>query len=217
MKFRQEFHVTEKVAKLWEFFEQPARVAECIPGVEKVALVDDDNLTVVATQRLGPMAATFEARVQIVERVREQKIQFTSTGKAVRGAIGNFRATNTVFLNAAGDQTQIVVEGEAVLAGVLGSIGQKVIAKQAEKVTAEFARNLEKVLSGNAALPADRPGVRPLSPVEAIQNEKTPPCAEASGPAHVVPARDPWVKVAALLSGTATVVGLVILWRLGAH
>jgi carbon monoxide dehydrogenase subunit G len=217
VKFRQEFDVAEKVAKLWEFFEQPARVAECIPGVEKVALVDDDNLTVIATQRLGPMAATFEARVQIVERVREQKIQFTSTGKAVRGAVGNFRATNTVFLNAAGDRTQIVVEGEAVLAGVLGSIGQKVIAKQAERVTAEFARNLERVLSGNAAPPADRSGVRTPFPAEATEKVNTASRVQDSGSAQIAPARDPWVKVAALLSGTATLVGLVILWRLGAH
>jgi carbon monoxide dehydrogenase subunit G len=217
VKFRQEFHVAEGVATLWGFFEQPARVAECIPGVEKVALLDDDNLTVLATQRLGPMAATFEARVQIVERVREQKIQFTSTGKAVRGAVGNFRATNTVLLNAVGDGTQVVVEGEAAFAGVLGSVGQKVIAKQAEKVTAEFAKNLERVLSGNAAPPVNGAVVPPPPAAEAMARDATRRGEEVGAPVRIAPERDPWVKVAALLSGAATVVGLVILWRLGAH
>jgi hypothetical protein len=84
--------------------------------------------------------------VHITERVREEKIQFTATGKAVRGAIGNFRSTNTVYLQAGEHQTRVIVEGELALAGVLGSIGQKVVMSQADKVTAAFAKNLERVL-----------------------------------------------------------------------
>ena len=42
----------------------------------------------------------------------------------------------------------MTVEGDVVLAGALGSVGQKVVAKQASKVTAEFAENLQLALSG---------------------------------------------------------------------
>jgi len=205
MRFRQEFSLPEGIPRLWSFFEQPERVAACIPGVESVERLDEDTLTVRATQKLGPLSATFESRVQITERVEGQRITFTSTGKAVRGAAGSFRASNSVSLSPAGSGTLVVVEGEAALAGVLGSVGQKVVAKQADRVTAEFAENLERALAGEAAPAAGTAGAAattaPLRPQAGAR-----PLA-AAGQADVP--RDPWVKVAVVLSGTATLLGLI--------
>ncbi len=213
MKYRQEFRVPERVGTVWLFFEQPLRVAECIPGFEKAVLLEGDSLSVRATQKLGPMSATFEARVRITERVHEERIEFTSTGKAVRGAVGNFRARNSVFLKPAGDETEVLVEGEAALAGVLGTIGHTVITKQAKKATAEFARNLERALSGaeGPAAAASAP-VRPqAAPMEVERTTASTPVAQEA-PAR--PPSDPWAKAAAVLSGAATIVGLIILWQL---
>ena len=149
MKFRHEFSVRESGDKVWRFFEQPLAVARCIPGVEKAEPLEDgdESYSVRATQKLGPMSTTFEAKVRITERVVGERIAFTATGKAVRGALGNFRAQNAVSLTRMGDETHVAVEGEVALAGVLGSVGSAVINKQAAKTTAEFACNLEQALS----------------------------------------------------------------------
>ena len=104
------------------------------------------------------MSATFQAKVRITERVHGERIEFTATGKAVRGAVGNFRAQNAVTLIPAGDETCVAVEGEVALAGVLGTVGSAVINKQAAKTTAAFACNLEQALS---AAGEPRAGSRP--------------------------------------------------------
>ncbi len=197
MKFRQEFHISEPPATVWRFFEQPLRVAECIPGVESAEALDDDRLSVRATQKLGPMSATFEAKIRITGRLQEERIAFSSTGKAVRGAIGNFRSDNIVTLKANGDGTDIAVEGEAALAGVLGTVGNSIVTKQAKKVTAEFARNLERALSGEAA-----------------PDQATRPETAAAPQAAAPQPRDPWVKVAAIFSVAASVIGLIILIKI---
>ncbi|MDR3487437.1 MAG: SRPBCC domain-containing protein [Bradyrhizobium sp.] len=242
MKFRQEFDVNEQVARVWAFFAQTDRVAACIPGVENVEVLDPDTFIVLATQKVGPIGATFESRVNITERVHEQKIKFTSTGKAVRGAVGNFRATNTVFLEPAGDRTHVVVEGEAALAGMLGSVGQKIINKQADRVTAEFASNLEKVFWGDGASapPAlgtttlassptslSNPSATPRAPVFPIAPAVVAPANDvattiavaaataAAAAVAVIQRSDLWAKISALLSGLALVVGLLILWWIG--
>src|SRR5919202_6281467 len=150
MKLREEFEVAQPVASVWTFFEQPERVAECVPGVEQLTVVTPDDINVRLTQSIGPMTATFAAKVTIVERVPEKLIGFTATGKSVRGAMGNVRAGVTVQLEPAGDRTVVIVEGDVALAGALGSVGQKVVAKQAGKVTGQFARNLEQALGGAA-------------------------------------------------------------------
>ena len=147
MKFRHEFRVRESGDRVWRFFEKPLEVARCIPGVESAEPLEDDTFSVRATQKLGPMSTTFKAKVRITGRVAGERIEFTATGKAVRGAVGNFRARNAVMLTRMGDETHIAVEGEVALAGVLGSIGSAVIDRQAARTTAEFAGNLEQALS----------------------------------------------------------------------
>ena len=44
MKFHQEFRVPEPLSKVWLFFEQPLRVAECIPGFEKAVPLEDKSV-----------------------------------------------------------------------------------------------------------------------------------------------------------------------------
>ena len=218
MKFRQEFRVSEPVPTVWLSFAQPARVAACIPGVEMIDVLEDGAMMVRLTQHLGPMAATFETRVRVTEQVHENRMQFTSTGKAVRGAVGSFRATNTVYLQPSEGGTLVIVEGEAALAGMLGAVAQKIILKQADKMTAEFAANLERLLSG-------------AEPAVAIPLGTVPPSA-ANTPRLSVAARQApreqdiqeqlraclrWALVSATLSGAAALVALLVLWRVVSH
>ena len=47
-------------------------------------------------------------------------------------------------------RTRVLLESDVALGGMLGSVGQKVVAKQASVVTKSFARALEQELSGGA-------------------------------------------------------------------
>ncbi|WP_045835387.1 CoxG family protein [Hyphomicrobium sp. 99] len=212
MKFRQEFDVNDRIARVWAFFEQLERVATCIPGVESVQVLDPDTLLVRATQKVGPISATLESKVHINERVFQERLHFSSTGKAVRGAVGNFRATNTVLLESLGDRTRVAVEGEVVLAGMLGSVGQKIIMKQADKVTAEFAQNLEQVLSGGS-LATGSAGSR----ASASAPSRLPPASgrSAGSSSNLIQGGDSWSKASAVFSALSFVLSLVILWRIG--
>jgi len=205
MKFRQEFRVPEPLSKVWLFFEQPLRVAECIPGFEKAVPLEDNSYSVRATQKLGPMSATFEARIRITEKIHEERIEFNATGKAVRGAVGNFRSQNTVILTPSGDETEVLVEGEAALAGVLGTVGNSIINKQVAKVTAEFSSNLERMISGG-----NKPEPLPKTAVHKTNVMASDPTPQIKAQ----PQRDPWAKATAILSAAAVIIGLVILWRI---
>jgi len=208
MKMQQEFTVTEPVSAVWKFFEEPGTVAGCMPGVEQVTVLDDDNVQVRVSQSLGPMTATFEAKVTVLERVTDELIRFRAAGKSVRGAIGNLRTENTVRLRGTAEGTSVLVEGDLVLAGALGSVGQKVVARQAAKVTAEFAANLQRALSGEAP--------------EAALSRAAPAGPRAAAAARVgqygdAPERymssDRWSQVAAALSGVSALLSVIVLIR----
>jgi carbon monoxide dehydrogenase subunit G len=169
MKVREEFVIAESPQKLWEFFEQLDEVARCVPGVEEVTVVDADNSRVKLTQALGPMTATFDVKMRITARDPGRSMEFTAVGRSVRGAAGNVRATHTVHLHDESEgSTRVALEGDLALGGMLGSVGQKVVAKQASIVTQEFAQALERRLSNGGETPptepADEPAAAPLQP-----------------------------------------------------
>ena len=135
------------------------------------------------------MTATFDAKVTVLERVTDELIRFRAAGKSVRGAIGNMRTSRTRSGCAArADGTSVLVEGDLVLAGALGSVGQKVVARQAGKVTAEFAANLQRALSGEvargwSAQPARRPASGRARPGHGPARRRRRGSARGGGPA----------------------------------
>jgi uncharacterized protein len=209
MKLHEEFLVAEQIGTVWNFFEQPGQVAACMPGVEHLEVLDEDNVRVRIMQGVGPWTATFDARVTVLERVPETMIRFQAAGRSIRGAAGNVRTQNTVVLRELPDGTSVSIDGDMVLAGPLGSVGQKVITRQAGKVTAEFAANLQRALRGEPLAPAGATaGARPV-----------PEGAQVTGLAEVGQGRWPtlaperWSQVAAALSAVSAVLSAIALAR----
>jgi uncharacterized protein len=219
MKLHEEFAVAEPVGTVWKFFEQPESVAACMPGVEHVSVLGPDHVQLRATQNVGPMTATFDARVTVLERVPEELIRFRAAGRSVRGAVGNLRAESTVRLQAGeASGTSVTVDGDLVLAGALGSVGQKIIARQAGKVTAQFAANLQRAIRGEApAVPTVAAGRGQLAGA-ASAGAASAGAAFAGAAAGVeFPAYPPgperWAKAAAVLSAVSVVLNVIVLAR----
>jgi uncharacterized protein len=212
MRMQQEFTVAEPVSTVWKFFDEPEAVAGCLPGVEAVSVLDDDNVQVRVTASLGPMSATFEAKVTVLERVTEELIRFRATGKSVRGAIGNLRTENTVRLRSTDEGTSVLVDGDLVLAGALGSVGQKVVSRQAARVTAEFAANLQRALSDETPAPAASGAAQAAAAGQGRTLLR--PWARPEGPAVPAgPSGDRWGKAAVALSGASVALSVIILIR----
>jgi carbon monoxide dehydrogenase subunit G len=190
VKVQESFVIAQDPDRLWEFFEQVDQVAACVPGVESVEIIDDENSKVRVTQAVGPMTATFELKMRITERVPQELMQFTAVGRAVRGAAGNIRTTNTVRLAAVENGTRVDLESELALGGVMGSLGQKVVAKQAGQVTKQFAAALERSLNGDADPAASAAAAAAPGAPSASANGAAP-AAPAAAAAAALPAQSP--------------------------
>ncbi len=156
--------IAEPRERLWEFFEQVDQVARCVPGVESVEVIDAENSKIRVTQAVGPMTATFDLKMRVTERRPQEHMQFTAVGRAVKGAAGNVRTTNTVRLAVVDEGTRVELESDLAMGGVLGSVGQKVVAKQAGEVTRQFSNALERAIKGEPE-PAAPPQPEPAAAV----------------------------------------------------
>jgi carbon monoxide dehydrogenase subunit G len=182
VKVEQSFEIAEPRERLWEFFEQVDEVAKCVPGVESVEVIDADNSKVRVTQSVGPMTATFDLKMRITEREPNERMQFTAIGRAVKGAAGNLRSSNTVTLQSTDAGTRVNLVADLAMGGVLGSVGQKVIAKQATAVTRDFMSSLERAVKGEAVGPAA--GAPPATAPKGATGGTAGASAGSSAPAH---------------------------------
>jgi carbon monoxide dehydrogenase subunit G len=219
LRLSEEFTIEGSPETVWAFLEQPEFVASCMPGMEAVEVLDADNVRVRMSQRLGPMSATFEAKVKVLERVENESIRFEAVGKSVRGAVGSVRALNSVTLRPVDEGTSVVFEGDVVLAGALGSVGQKVIARQASKVTEQFVENLRAGMSGEPV----RAATSATAPSHALSRGR--PSADfgesvavsGEAPLRTSPAQFEamfrWCRVSAAMSVLSVVLSFVVLLR----
>jgi carbon monoxide dehydrogenase subunit G len=209
MKVSEEFVIDERSETVWEFFEQFDQVARCVPGVEEITIVDPDNSQVRVTQALGPMTATFDVKMRVIARDPGRSMEFTAVGRSVRGAAGNVRATHVVRLEEYEEgSTRVSLEGDLALGGMLGSVGQKVVAKQASAVTQSFAQALAQELSGGAA-PAPAPEPEAQAPPEPVTSADA-----AGGAAQPLPAQTRNLASRVMAAGVAIVVVLFAVRRL---
>ena len=172
-------------------------MARCVPGVESVEVIDEENSKIRVTQAVGPMTATFDLRMRVTERRPHEHMQFTAIGRAVKGAAGNVRTTNTVRLAVVDEGTRVELESDLAMGGMLGSVGQKVVAKQAGQVTKDFSDALERAITGEPA------------PTEGGLGEGQAPGAQPPG-AQSVPSPAPRRAVGI---GAAAIAALLVLWR----
>ena len=217
MKDQEQFVVSRPSSTVWEFFEQVDRVARCVPGVEEGTVVDDENSRVRVTQAVGPMTATFDMKMRITAREPGRSMEFTGFGRSVRGAAGNVRSTNRVQLEEAENGcTRVLLESDVALGGMLGSVGQKVVEKQASVVTKSFARTLEQELSGGGG-EAEKAAVSPGGAGDVEEQAVAPSAAESPAPAYAAaaelpgPRRPPAAQIA--IAGVVLVAILVVLRR----
>jgi hypothetical protein len=150
------------------------------------------------------MTATFDMKMRITAREPGRSMEFTGIGRSVRGAAGNVRSTNRVQLEEVENGcTRVLLESEVALGGMLGSVGQKVVAKQATLVTESFARTLEQELSGGGG-DAQAPAASPS------EDEST---SRTYGPAAQAPASRRPSKAQFAIAGVLLMAILLILRR----
>jgi uncharacterized protein len=218
MKVQESFVIDQPRERVWAFFEDVPQVARCVPGVEAVEVLDEHESKVRMTQAVGPMTATFDLKMRITQRVPSERMQFTAIGRAVKGAGGNVRTVNTVTLAPDGEGTQVQLDSDLAMGGVLGTMGQKVIAKQAAGITKEFASALERAIAGEE-IPGAPVAPSPVGATGASSPVAAPAPAGAIGAATVPVGAGPWWSDPRItgLAGLSTGLGVavVVALRLG--
>lgn len=183
MRLDSAFDVTAPIDQVWATLMDFERVAGCLPGAQVLNTLSEDAYQVGMKVKLGPVTMTYKGQLEVVERKPEAH-QATLRGKAkeARGQ-GTAEATAQLALVSDGPVTHGTVSAEVSLSGRAAAMGQSVINSVTEQMMAQFATNLQVLLSEPEA-PVDEPD--PQLPAAAAR-EKTNGTAR-NGATTTVPA-----------------------------
>ncbi len=166
MKISGAATLTSDPQQVWDAFHDPAVLARCLPGCERLTELGPDHYAMTVTAGVAAIKGTYEGEVSLRDPQHPDSFTMKASGA---GAPGTVDADVVVRLAPAdGGGTQLTYDADASVGGVIGGVGQRMLSGVTKKMAGQFF----------AAVDADIAGVRPAAPVAAAAPGGTVPAAE---------------------------------------
>jgi uncharacterized protein len=145
------------VDQVWAAFNDPAVLARTLPGCQELREVGPDSYRMTITAGVASIKGTYEGEVALIEQNPPGSFVLRASGAGAPGTVG---ADVRFSLNeSATGGTDLGYDADAVVGGVIGGVGQRMLTGVAKKMAGQFF----------AAVDADIAGVRIPVPVERLK------------------------------------------------
>ncbi|MEZ5167062.1 MAG: SRPBCC family protein [Acidimicrobiales bacterium] len=158
MELINSFDVALPVAEAWDLLTDVERIVPCLPGA-LLREVEGNEYRGAVMLRVGPLTVEYTGTATIVEQHEvDHRIVVTGAGVDEGGsgaAGGNAEVSITARLEPLSDTTtRVNVDSDLRLTGRVEAMGGGVITEVNAAMMAQFAANLDALISGHGDLPA---------------------------------------------------------------
>jgi carbon monoxide dehydrogenase subunit G len=157
MKITGSATVAAPPAEVYQALNDPAVLVRTIPGCQKLAEVGPDTYAMTVTAGVAAIKGTYLGEVALSDPRPPESFVLRAKGA---GAPGTVDATVTVRLAAGDTGTTVTYDAEAVVGGMVGGVGQRMIGSVARKTAGEFFAAVERAI--NEPAPAETVEERPV-------------------------------------------------------
>jgi uncharacterized protein len=149
-------HVEVPRERLWAALQDPAVLARTLPGCESLTALGDDAYAATLTAGVASIKGTYTGQVKLHDKQPPETYRLVADGS---GGPGTIHADAQVRLEDGGGTTTVHYEADAVVGGMIGGVGQRMIAGAARRTAGEFFDAVaQDVLYGAAPAAAGMPG-----------------------------------------------------------
>ena len=181
------------VGQVWDALLDPAVLVRTIPGCERMETKGDHAYDMTVTAGVAAIRGTYSGSCVLTDLEPNSSLVMRLQGA---GAPGTVDATVNVRFEEAGDGTQVAWDADAVVGGMVGGVGQRMLASVSKRMAGELFDGVGRELAGPPA--ADqRASARAVETSEGVYTAPARPAGIGS--------RDDFVK------GIAVGAGLVLL------
>ena len=152
MKVAGEAVLHAPVEEVWTALNDANVLVRTIPGCERLEETGADAYRMTVTAGVASIKGSYDGEVRITDQQQPASFMLRASGS---GAPGTVSADVLVTLDDAGDgSTRLRYDADAVVGGMIGGVGQRVLSGVAKKTAGEFFRNVDAVLAGAPVTPA---------------------------------------------------------------
>ncbi|MEV8632462.1 carbon monoxide dehydrogenase subunit G [Streptosporangium sp. NPDC051023] len=131
--------------RVWSALQNPAVLVRTIPGCERLEETGPDTYRMTVTAGVASIKGVYQGEVALSEPEAPRRFVLRARGQ---GAPGTVDATVEVRLSEVEGGTRIDYDAEAVVGGMIGGVGQRVLGSVAKRTAGEFFSAVENHLSG---------------------------------------------------------------------
>ncbi|MFC7362305.1 SRPBCC family protein [Nocardioides astragali] len=208
MKFTGENVLAAPVEQAWDALLDPAVLVRTIPGCERLEATGDNAYAMTVTAGVASIKGTYAGSCELRDLVEHESLVMKLDGAGAPGTIG---ATVQVRFLPEGSSTRISYDADAIVGGMIGGVGQRMLTSVSRRMAAEFFGNVDAVLAGGGAAPAAlvEEGAQRAPLVE--EGAQRPSRGPVAGQVFTAPAAPAAGSRQEFLTGVAVGAGLVVL------
>ncbi|TYB44623.1 SRPBCC family protein [Actinomadura chibensis] len=201
--------VAAPLARVWDALQDPAVLARTIPGCRSLEETGPGAYRMTVSAGVASIRGTYAGRVELADPDPPRSFVLRAWGQ---GAPGTVDATVRVRLTGDGDAaTRIDYDADAVVGGMVGGVGQRMLGTVAKRTAGEFFAAVERDIAAPPE-PAAEPAAVPAVSAGAAAAPVYPGRAAAT-PERVAPA---WpMAVAFGTGGAVALAGVALGYLLG--
>ena len=211
MKVNGSVNVAAPIPDVWKALRDPAVLARTIPGCERLDEVGPDTYAMTIRAGVASIKGTYAGQVALSDPEPPHAFTLRARGQ---GAPGTVDATVRVRLSEADGGTRVDYDADATVGGMIGGVGQRMLASVGKKTAGEFFSAVEQTLVRPVAAPAvpapavaAAPGTAPAAP--AVYAGAVPATASVRS------SSDAWAMTSAFgAGGLVALAGVAVGWAI---
>ena len=145
MKFTGENVLAAPVEQAWDALLDPAVLVRTIPGCERLEATGDNAYAMTVTAGVASIKGTYAGSCVLTDLVEHESLVMKLDGAGAPGTIG---ATVNVRFTPEGSSTRVSYDADAVVGGMIGGVGQRMLTSVSRRMAGEFFGNVDAAIAG---------------------------------------------------------------------
>lgn len=205
MKFTGENVLSAPVEQAWDALLDPAVLVRTIPGCERLEATGDNAYAMTVTAGVASIKGTYAGSCVLTDLVEHESLVMKLDGAGAPGTIG---ATVQVRFVPEGSSTRVSYDADAVVGGMIGGVGQRMLTSVSRRMAGEFFGNVDAAIAAGPVADAPAPEAGAGTPAPTGGTD----VPAAAGQVFTAPAKSsPVGSQQDFLTGVAVGAGLVVL------
>ncbi|ANH37753.1 Carbon monoxide dehydrogenase subunit G (CoxG) [Nocardioides dokdonensis FR1436] len=198
MKISGEAVLEAPVEQVWNAVLDPSVLVRTIPGCEQLQVTGENQYDMTVTAGVAAIRGTYTGTCELRDLQPHESLVLKAAGAGAPGTIS--ADVKVTFIDTGEGTTRLTYEAVAVVGGMIGGVGQRMLTSVSKRLAGEFFSSINRVLSGAepeaapaaavaAGAPA-APGAPATAPAAGGTTFTAPPRGGSGGAGGALPGGD---------------------------